>query len=194
MCVLPQRVQLLVCVVLWLRARGNHDSNGPCFTNILLKEVACEKDVVGLNICGADEQAVAMVFSHGDMFTTSITWFIWCMILFLLNILIEDVGVPTKLASRKKKNISQGRIEGVNIRDALQRFTMEAIQDNVLRTSYLIPITRKNDSNLPDRGIRGLIATPITSSSKAKGNAALLLWRDGMGQLKCLPVEANSRM
>jgi hypothetical protein len=27
MCILPQHVQLLVCLVLWLRARGNRDKN-----------------------------------------------------------------------------------------------------------------------------------------------------------------------
>jgi hypothetical protein len=45
----------------------------------------------------------------------------------LLNIPIEEVVIPTKLASGKKEDIAQGRIKWVNIRDALQRFTMEAI-------------------------------------------------------------------
>ena len=99
--------------------------------------------------------------------------------------------MPTKLASGEKKHIAQGRIEGVKIRDALQWRAMKAIQDNVLRASDLIPITWQNDCNLPDSSIRGLIAMPVTSSIKAKGNATLLLWRDGTGQLKCLFVEVR---
>jgi hypothetical protein len=94
-----------------------------------LKEVAFEEHVVGLYISGADEKAVVVVFSHADTFYTGIMWLILLLLLllFFLNISIEEVGEPTKLASRKKKDIAQGRIEEVNIRDALQRFTMEAI-------------------------------------------------------------------
>jgi hypothetical protein len=70
----------------------------------------------------------------------------------------------------------------MNIRNALQRFTMKAIQDDVLRNSYLISITWQDDCNLSDRGIRGLIAAPITPSIKVKSNATLLLLRHGCSQ------------
>ena len=117
-----------------------------------------------------------------------------CILWFLLNILIKDIEIPTKLACGEKKDIAQGRIKGVTIRDALQRFTMIAIEDNVLRASCLISITWKNDSNLPDSGIREIITMPVTSSSKVKGDTTLLFWRDGPGQLMCLFVELDSRM
>ena len=71
---------------------------------------------------------------------------------------------------------------------------MVAIQDDILRASDLIPITWQNDCNLPDRGIRSLIATPITCGIKAQGNASLLLWRHSKAQLIGLLVVGNTRM
>jgi hypothetical protein len=116
----------------------------------------------------------------------------WCTILF--NSGIEDLWIPPKLASGEKQHIVQGGIEGVCIRDALQRFAMVAIQDNVLRTLQLITITWQNHSYLLDCSIRGIIATPVTVRVKAKSNATLPLFRHGSGQLISLFVKANSRM
>ena len=65
-----------------------------------------------------------LVLSHGDTLWTVIMIF---MIWFLPNIFIKDARVPTKLACRKKKDIAQGRINGVTIRDALQRSAMVTI-------------------------------------------------------------------
>ena len=45
---------------------------------------------------------------------------------------IDNVRMPTKLASEKEVNIVQGWIEGVNIRDVLQRLARVVIQDEVL--------------------------------------------------------------
>jgi hypothetical protein len=130
-------------------------SYSPCLTHILI-EVTSEKDVVGLYIWVANEKVVAMEFSHGDMYVLVA---MWCTV---LNSLIEDVRVPSKLASGIKEDIMQGRVEGMDVRDALQWRAMEAVQDDVLRPPDLVPITWENDSNLPDRGIRGLIVMPMS--------------------------------
>ena len=45
---------------------------------------------------------------------------------------IDNVRMPTKLASEKEEDIVQGWIEGVNIRDVLQRLARVVIQDEVL--------------------------------------------------------------
>ena len=67
---------------------------------------------------------VVLVFNHGDTLLTVIVIFI---IWFLCNIFIKDARVPTKLACKKKKDIAQGRVKGVTIRDVLQRSAMVAI-------------------------------------------------------------------
>jgi hypothetical protein len=113
---------------------------------------------------------------------------------YLLNILIEDVRMIRELASGIEEDIVQGRVEGMSVSNVLQRFTMKAIQDDVLRPSDMISITRQYHCNLPDSSIRGLIVPPVTARVKVQCNATLLLSRHGPCQLKCLLVEAHSRM
>jgi hypothetical protein len=163
--------------------------NSPSLTCILLIEITSVKDVIRLYIRVANEEAIAMEFSHGDMGAPVAAT--WCR---LLNILIEDVRMPTELSSGIEEDIAQGRVEGMSVRDALQRLAMKAIQDDVLRASDLVSITRQNHCNLPDSSIRGLVAPPVTARVKAQCNATLLLSRHGPCQLKSLLVEAHSRM
>jgi hypothetical protein len=68
------------------------------------------------------------------------------------------------------------------------------VENDVLNISRPISISWQNDSNLPDRCIWSLIATPITVFLKAQGYLALLFRRHILGQFICLPVELNSRM
>jgi hypothetical protein len=118
---------------------------------------------------------------------------IWCCTI-ILNISIENLGMPTELASGEQEDIAQGGIERVSIKDAHKTSPMVAIQDDVLRTSDLVTITWQNNCYLIDRGIRGLIATPVTSRIKAKSNLTLPIWRHGTCQLKSLNKTANSRV
>ena len=101
--------------------------------------------------------------------------------------------MPTKLASGKEEDIAQGRIEGVNVRNAPQR-TIIAIQDDVLRASDLIPITWQDDCNLPDSSIRLLITTPVTPRIKAQGNVTVALRGHSKAQPIGLLVEGDTRM
>jgi hypothetical protein len=75
--------------------------NSPGLTYKLLKEVAGEEDVIGP--CGASEETIAVKFSHGHMFVLQISW---CIL--ILNSGIEDVEIPTKLASGEQEDIAQG--------------------------------------------------------------------------------------
>ena len=142
-----------------------------------------------IRLCGVSEEAIVMKFSHGHMLVLK---FSGCTL--ILNSGIEDVGIPTKLASGKEEDRERREVEKMSIRDALQRLAMVVIQDDVLRTSDLFTITWQNDSYLSDRSIRGLIAMPLTSRIKTKGNVTLLCKRHGMGQLKSLLILANPRM
>ena len=163
--------------------------DSPCLTDILLIEVCSEKDVIRLYIWGTNEKVVAIKLSHADMNVLIVIT--WCI---LLNSLIEDGRVSTKLASGEKEHIVQCRIERVSIRDVLQRWTMVAIQDDVLRTSDLISITWQDDCNLPDSSIRLLIAEPITTFIKAQGNVTLMLWRHSKAHMISPLVEGDTRM
>jgi hypothetical protein len=111
-----------------------------------------------------------------------------------LNILIRNIGKPPKLASGEEEDIAQGWVVRMDIRDALKRLSMVAIQDNVLRAPWLITITQDKNCNLSDRGIRGLVVPPITTWIKAQCNATLLSQRHGTRQLKSLLVVLHPRM
>jgi hypothetical protein len=154
-----------------------------------LKEVASEEDMMGLS--SASEEAIAVKLSHGHISALLISWQ-WCTL--ILNIGIENLGMPTELASGEQKDIAQRGVEWVSVMDALKTLPMVAIQDDILRTSDLVTITWQNNCNLPDRSIRGLIAAHVTPRIKANGNLTLLLKRHCTCQLKSLPIKANSRM
>ena len=102
--------------------------------------------------------------------------------------------MPTELASGEQEDIAQGRIEWMSVKDALKNLPMVAIQDDILRSSDLVTITRQNNCYLPERNIRGLIAASVTPSIKVKGNLTLLLSRHGTHQLISLPIKVNSRV
>jgi hypothetical protein len=163
--------------------------NSPCLTHILLIEVPSAKDVIRLYIWVANEDAVAVEFSHANMY--ALISMMWCT---LFNSLVEDGGMPTELASGEKEDITQGRVEGVRVSNALQWLAIKAIQDDVLRPPNLVSITWQDDCNLPDSSIRGLVVPPVTTRVKVESDATLLLIRHVLGQLKSLLVEANSRM
>jgi hypothetical protein len=59
----------------------------------------------------------------------------------ILNISIENLGMPTELASGEQEDIAQEGIERVSIKDAHHTSPMVAIQDDSLRTSGLVTIT-----------------------------------------------------
>jgi hypothetical protein len=115
-------------------------SNSPCFTYKLLKELASKKEMIRLNISRANMKAIAKEFSHSDIFLLRFRTF--------LSLMIGQVRIPTKLASRKKENIAQRGIKRVKVRNALKRRAMLAIKDNILRASRLVTITWQNDCNL----------------------------------------------
>ena len=141
----------------------------------------------GLHSRVPNEEAVVMILCQDDMFVPPIS----CT---FLNIVMRDVGKPPKLASGEQKDMVQGRVVKVAIRDALKMLIMVAIQDNVLRTPWLITITQNKESNLSNRGIWSLIAPPITTWIKVQGNVTLLHLRHGMHQLKGLLVILHPRM
>jgi hypothetical protein len=153
-----------------------------------LKEIASEKDMVGP--FSVSEEVVVVKLSHGHMNVLMISW--WCTI--ILNISIENLGMPTELASGEEEDIAQGGIERVSVKDAHKTSPMVAIQDDVLRTSGLVTITWQNNCYLIHRSIRCQIAMPVTPRIKAKGNLTLLLWSHGTCQLKSLNKMANSRV
>jgi hypothetical protein len=115
-------------------------SNSPCLTYKLLKELASKKEMIRLNISGANMKAIAKEFSHSDIFLLRFRTF--------LSLLIGQARIPTKLASRKKENIVQRGIKRVKVRNVLKRRAMLAIKDDILRASRLITITWQNDCNL----------------------------------------------
>jgi hypothetical protein len=82
-------------------------SDCPSLTDILLKEFATEKEVLGLSEKRANMKAKAMKLCHRDKLALvcwpSIRWTIF-------SILIGKVIMPTKLASRKNENIAQSRV------------------------------------------------------------------------------------
>ena len=107
-------------------------SNSPCFTYKLLKELASKKEMIRLNISRVNMKAIAKEFSHSDIFLLRFRTF--------LSLIIEQVRIPTKLASRKKENIAQRGIKRVKVRNALKRRAMLVIKDNILRASRLVTI------------------------------------------------------
>ena len=114
-----------------------------------------------MGLSGASEKVVVVKLSHGHISALLISW---CIL--ILNIGIENLGMPTELASGEQKDIAQGRIEWVSVKDALKTLPMVAIQDDILRSSDLVTITWQNNCYLPDRSIRGLIAASVTPSIK----------------------------
>jgi hypothetical protein len=73
-------------------------SNCPRLTDICLKEPACKKEMVGLNMSGANVKAIVKVFFQGHMLSTIILILYWP---------VENIGMPTNLPSWKKKDIVQ---------------------------------------------------------------------------------------
>jgi hypothetical protein len=134
-------------------------SNCSCLTDILLKEFATEKEMVGFSMLRANVEAIVMKLCHRDVFALMLWSFLLRWAIF--SILISELTMPSKLASGKKQDISQGGIKRMKVRNALQR-AIPKIKDKILRISDLVPITWNNDSYLFDRGIRGIVASPIT--------------------------------
>jgi hypothetical protein len=79
-------------------------SDCPSLTDILLKEFATEKEVLGLSEKRANMEAKAMKLCHGDVLAPVL----WSSILrwTIFSILIGKVIMPTKLASGKKQDIA----------------------------------------------------------------------------------------
>ena len=86
--------------------------NCPGFTDILLEELASEEKVVGLNVCGANVEAIAMKLLQADIFSHASTAF--------LPLNIWDFAVPPKLSSRKKEDVTQRWVEGMAIKNSLK--------------------------------------------------------------------------
>jgi hypothetical protein len=80
----------------------------------------------------------------------------------------------------------------MEIRYALKRVAMLAIENDVLRVLDLITITWKNDSYLLNRGIRGIVVPSVTILIKVEREYSLLVWRQMGSQLSSLLVELNS--
>jgi hypothetical protein len=91
--------------------------------------------------------------------------------------------VPTKLASRKEKDVAQSRVKGMVISNPLKGLTTLPIENDVLGVSRAIAISWKNNSNLFDSSIWKLIATPVSGLVKSQGYLALLVQRHVRSQL-----------
>ena len=99
-----------------------------------------------MGLSGASEEAIAVKLSRGHI---SVLLIGWCRCSPILNISIENLGMPTELASGEEENIVRRGIEWVSIIDALKTLPMVVIQDDILRTSDLITITWQNNCQSP---------------------------------------------
>ena len=132
-------------------------SNCPRLTNISLKELACKKEVVGLNMRRANVEVIAKVFIQGDKLSEIV------LLLLIFLHLVANPRVPTYLPSGKKEDIVQGRIKRVRIRNFEELLMLILpVNNDVLRASDMLPITNYNNSNLLYSGIRKIVATVVT--------------------------------
>src|SRR5580698_6193265 len=80
-------------------------SDGPRFTNILLKEFSRKEKMVGIKMCGANVKAITKILCQGNKFSIFII-VVWLCDLILLPI-VWNSRMPLKLPSWKKKDITQ---------------------------------------------------------------------------------------
>lgn len=162
-------------------------SDSPGLTDVLLEEIASEEEMDGLNVDGANVKAIAKELIHADVFPglalrlrlITIRLHRW----FVFQQVVRDLAVPTKLASRKEKDIAQSRVKGMIVSNPLKGWTTLPIENDVLSVSRMITISWKKDSNLLDGSIRRLIATPVSGLVKSQGYTALLVQRHVRSQL-----------
>lgn len=74
-------------------------SNCPRLTDICLKEFASQKEVVGLDMSGANVEAIAKVFFHADTLPAVRTGLIF-------HLHVGNRGVPSQLSSWEKKDVA----------------------------------------------------------------------------------------
>jgi hypothetical protein len=82
----------------------------------------------------------------------------------------------------------------VQLRDALQRRALPAIEDDVPCILRLVSISRQNDSNLTGSSSREIVPATISVLVKAQGDPALLFLRHVPGELKSLLVHGHPRV
>jgi hypothetical protein len=163
-------------------------SDCPGFTDILLEKIAREKEMDGINVMGANVEAIAKVLVQADIFSAVV-----CLWWHVLQQVVRNLTKPTKLASWKEKNIAQRGVKRMIISNSLKG-TMLPVENNVLGVGRAVTISWQNDGNLLDSSIRSQIATPVTVFLKAQGYAALLLQRHICSQLKGLLIKLSCRM
>jgi len=95
--------------------------------------------------------------------------FVLILSLLIFHLLIWNEAVPTKLASRMEQNITQARIEGICIFDAL-KISSIAMQNDILAILRPITIPWQKNSYLLNSGIWWKIAAPICMWIKAQNN------------------------
>ena len=99
-----------------------------------------------------------------------------------------------ELSSRKQQDIVKSRIEWINICDALERWPMPVVENNITGALWLITVTWKNNSNLIVGGIREIVAVMVTGFIELQSYFALLFWKHSAGELMGLPVHLNCRV
>ena len=156
-------------------------------TDICLKELASQKEMVGLNMSRANVEAIAKILFQGDILSPGI-FLIDCFI-------VRNPGEPCQLSCWKEKGITQEGIKGMRVRDPKEAvWVILPIHNDVLRASDTIIITNDNSSNLICSGFRKIIAPLVTILIKVKRDCALLIRGHTDSQIKSLLIKGYSRM
>jgi hypothetical protein len=91
-------------------------------------------------------EMIAIEIGLCDMFAFPLT--VWLSILIVsIGDCILNVRIPLKLACRKQQDVVKGRIEWMDICDALEGRAIPAVENDVMCALWLITISWKNDGD-----------------------------------------------